>query len=294
MRGAARFSPVRRLVRSARGISQGSRFLQFCAQQEKNLGQSVFQGVDPCSFTETLKRDGVSFGLRLPNSTVQDLRRFADSTLCYADRNPKLGFHVAEREAAEDAFGRPILLAQYYNTAQQSPLIAELQSDPFLNLVAGKYLGSIPTHVGTNVWWTFPVEASEADRAKHAHFYHADIDDFAFMKFFFYLTDVEAGDGSHVCVPGTHRVPVVSRLSDYWTVRRYTDNEIEAACRHEPNVPIEITGSAGTGFAEDTLCIHKGMTPVRNARLLLQIQYALFDYGVQRDEIVSDALQRIV
>jgi hypothetical protein len=275
-------------------MSQGSRFSQFCVAQEKNLSQSAFVGVDSGTFTETLKRDGVSLGLRLPASVVQNLITFSDSALCYADRNPKLGFHVAEKEAAEVIFGRPILLAQYYNTAQQNPLIKELQSDPFLKLVAAKYLGSIPTHVGTNVWWTFPVQASEEDRAKHAHFYHADVDDFAFLKFFFYLTDVESGDGSHVCVPGTHRAPVVSRLSDYWTVRRYDDNEINTTYAHGPNSPMEITGEAGTGFAEDTLCVHKGMTPVRNARLLLQIQYALFDYGVQRDEIAPDALQRIV
>jgi hypothetical protein len=293
MRGVARFSPIRSVVRRARGMSQGSRFSHYCAAQEEGLSRSVFKGLDPIAFTEVLKRDGVSLGLSLPGSTVQNLKKFADSTLCYADRNPKLGFHVAQRQAAELVFGRPILLAQYYNTAQQSQLIAELQSDPFLSLVAAKYLGSIPTHVGTNVWWTFPVQASEEDRARHAHFYHADVDDFAFLKFFFYLTDVESGDGSHVCVPGTHRAPVVSRLSDYWTVRRYNDSEIDAAYGQGPSAPMEIIGGAGTGFAEDTLCVHKGMTPVRNARLLLQIQFALFDYGVQRDEITPDALQRI-
>ena len=51
--------------------------------------------------------------------------------------------------------------------------------------------------------------------------------------------------------------------------------------------------AAGTGFAENTLCIHKGSTPRATPRLLLQLQYALFDYGAMNDHVDRDRLRPI-
>jgi hypothetical protein len=117
------------------------------------------------------------------------------------------------------------------------------------------------------------------------------VDDFRFLKFFFYLTDVEKGDGAHVCVRGSHhRLPEI-RPSDRWNIRRYSDSEIEAF--YPPGDIVEVSGRAGSGFAENTLCVHKGRTPVVAPRLLLQLQYALFDYGVMNDRRESHALQLI-
>jgi len=52
-------------------------------------------------------------------------------------------------------------------------------------------------------------------------------------------------------------------------------------------------GPSGTGFAENTLCIHKGLTPKKNSRLLLQFEYALFDYGVMDDARDPNCLKMI-
>jgi hypothetical protein len=64
-------------------------------------------------------------------------------------------------------------------------------------------------------------------------------------------------------------------------VRRYRDAEIELT--YPRNRILEICGPAGTGFAENTLCIHKGQSPTSEDRLILQLQFALFDYGVMHD-----------
>ncbi len=148
-------------------------------------------------------------------------------------------------------------------------------------LDCGEILGSVPTHVGTNLWWTFPVKPLEADKSLHAHLFHRDVDDFHFFKFFFYLTPVKPGDGAHVCVFASHQNPPSFRFGDKWNLRRYSDSEIDGNYRKEEIV--EICGPAGTGFAENTLCIHKGLTPTMDGRLLIQIQFALFDYGSMHD-----------
>jgi hypothetical protein len=83
-------------------------------------------------------------------------------------------------------------------------------------------------------------------------------------------------------VVASHRSPPALRASDRWTIRRYSDEEIT---RQYPAADIrEICGEAGTGFAENTLCVHKGRTPESRARLLLQVQFAMFDYGFMHDE----------
>lgn len=188
--------------------------------------------------------------------------------------------------------GKPILLAQYFNTQRNCPTIDKLRHDPLIEWIAARYIGSVPSFVGANLWWTYAVKAREEDRFKHAHLYHRDVDCFRFFKFFFYLTDVLPGDGAHVAVAGSHHRPPTLQRFDAIKVRRYADEEIDSA--YAPDDIREICGPAGTGFAENTLCIHKGRTPVRQARLLLQLQFALFDYGVMHDNRDESDLHLIV
>lgn len=282
MRATARFVFLRRgmwLINKLLLSGPRKRFLLEC---QKRMGKSVFPALDLNAFTERLDKEGLSFGLKLPEDVVAEIGDYAQKTRCYADRDPDLGFFLNEREAMEDRLSKPILVAQYFNTTEYCPAIAQLAADPVIRHIACQYLGAVPKFVGANLWWTFPVAALESDRYRHAHFYHRDVDDYRFVKFFFYLTDVEAGDGAHVCVSGSHRNPPHFRLNDRWIVRRYADAEIERF--YPASRIIEIPGAAGDGFAEDTFCIHKGQTPIRAPRLLLQFQYSLFDYGTMHDQ----------
>ena len=292
MRGVARFGSVRSLVAGARGALHGERTRQMIETCERRADESWFAGLDRSDFVRRLRDDGIAFGLRLPSTVVAQIRTWAEQQLCYADRDPQLGFHLADRPAAEAKLEKPILLAQYFNTATDCAPITRLAADPVLQWVAASYLGSVPTFVGANLWWTFPVRALEADRNKHAHVYHRDVDDFRFFKFFFYLTDVPPGEGAHVCVTASHREPPQLRAGDRWNIRRYGDDEISAV--YPPARVKEICGEAGVGFAENTLCIHKASTPRHEARLLLQLQFALFDYGAMHDRRPLQALSRLV
>ena len=292
MRGAARFATIRQVVGQSRRVLQRRRLQEHLAECEARLHDSVFAPLDRTDFVRRLQHDGVAFGLKLPSSMVADVLEYATRNVCYADRRAGCGFRVDGRSAAEAELGKPILVAQYFNTAADCSAIGQLTRDPLLQWIAGTYLQSVPTFVGSNLWWTFPVQALEEDRDRHAHLFHRDVDDFRFFKFFFYLTDVEPGDGAHVCVLASHRRPPVLRAGDRWNLRRYTDAEVER-CFSARDIA-EICGSAGTGFAENTLCVHKGLTPTRAPRLLLQLQYALFDYGVMHDRRSPSALAMLV
>jgi hypothetical protein len=290
MRGAARFAAVRELVTQSRRMAHAGRVRPYLARLDARLDETAFPGISRHAFVLELRDNGIAFGLKLPPETVSDIVAVAESQPCYADRNPRHGFYLQDRAAAEAALGKPILLAQYFNAAE-SPAIRRLMDDPLLQAIACDYLQSMPTFVGANLWWTFPVKALESDRAEHAHLFHRDVDDFRFFKFFFYLTDVAPGEGAHVCVVASHRRPPISRTGDRWNIRRYSDDEI--AAQFAPDKILEICGPAGTGFAENTLCVHKGRTPTTRPRLLLQLQYALFDYGAMHDRRRADELTLI-
>jgi Phytanoyl-CoA dioxygenase (PhyH) len=292
MRGVARFGFVRTTVRRARQLVQRRRIAVFTESHRQTIESSIFAGADPTAIAGDLRRDGVAFGLRLPAHVVDEVLGYAKGAPCYADREPALGFHLGSHDKAEAALGKTILVAQYFNTERDCPAVAKLAKDPVLQLIAEQYLGSLPKLVGVDLWWTFPVDATAEDRHRHAHLFHRDVDDFAFVKFFFYLTDVARADGPHVCVRGSHRVPPLVTWRDRFRLRRYTDDEIAALYPAADVVTIE--GEAGTGFAEDTLCVHKGTTPEGNPRLLLQFEYALFDYGVMSDSRPLEALGALV
>ncbi len=281
MRGIARFKVVRQCVTAMRRIVQKQRLNRLLHDCELRKKDSVFFNLNVASFSSTLKTDGVAFGLTLPGASTNAMLAWSATQTCYADREPTLGFELKDKSRAEEKLGKPILLAQYFNTTLLCPEISKLACDPVLLTIAAKYLGSAPCFVGANLWWTFPVRATEADRNRHAHLFHRDVDDFRFLKFFFYLTDVDAGEGAHICVVASNHQPLRLKTFDQWNLRRFTDQEVEHC--YPPSQIREVCGAAGTGFAEDTLCLHKGSTPVQKARLLLQLQYALYDYGVMHD-----------
>jgi len=245
------------------------------------MSQTLFPSIDRQSFVQELRDNGIAFGLALPEPVATSIRQYAEAAPCYADRNENHGYTLNRTKEAEAVLQKPIMLSQYFNAADACPDIHRLVNDPMLQAIACEYMECVPAFVGTNLWWTFPVQALEEDRAYHAHVHHRDVDDFRFFKFFFYLTDIQEGDGAHVCVVGSHKRPPEIRFGDKWNIRRYTDDEISAS--YPANSIKEICAPAGTGFAENTLCIHKGTTPTKTPRLLLQLQYALFDYGVTDD-----------
>jgi hypothetical protein len=145
----------------------------------------------------------------------------------------------------------------------------DLANHPDVLRLAGDYLGYTPTITLMGLRWSFPCGDTDAD-VQH---YHRDSEPGS-IKLMVYLTDVDAGNGPHSYVPGTHLDRMPLRL------RRYSDREVAA----EHGDGVTITGAAGTSFVIDSKGIHKGTPPARADRLLLVIQYSLlpclmYDYA---------------
>lgn len=159
--------------------------------------------------------------------------------------------------------GNDVQLAHYTrNSLAEFPEIVAIANDSKILNVVSKYLGVKPTISNINCWWSF----GSRESAKEAQFYHRDMDDFKFVKLFFYLTDVTADSGPHIFVKGSHKSNKLTEL------RRFSDDEvIESFGNEKITTLIEAKGAC---FLEDTYGVHKGQLPIKGNRLLLQVQYS--------------------
>ncbi|MCA1993058.1 MAG: hypothetical protein LDL41_13630 [Coleofasciculus sp. S288] len=252
---------------------------------------STFKHLDANPIATTLKKDGLYCGIILPKNLQQEILEFAHITCCYGDREPHLGFLYSKKEQIEKEIDRTFLTAQYFNTSLLCPAIKYLGSDPKLIEIATLYLGVKPVYTGSRLWWNFAVKDEKPyDPNKTITFFHYDLDDYACLRFFFYLTDVGCHDGPHVCVRSSHINKKTIHV--FSPVKRRTDQDIINYYKSE-NI-VTICGEAGFGFAEDTFCYHKATRPLRSDRLMLQIQFAIHDYGLHNDLKEPSLLKRII
>jgi hypothetical protein len=149
--------------------------------------------------------------------------------------------------------------------------VQKLVFDQSLLYFAQEYLGSKPILDLVAFWWSLPFGGKGKSAA--AQLYHFDMDRIKFIKFFFYLTDVNPDTGPHCYVKGSHKVlPKILRRDG-----RFSDQEIRD-CYGSDNL-IEICGKKGTIMAVDTRGFHKGKELLINNRLLLQIEFANSMFG---------------
>lgn len=253
-----------------------------------NLSQpedTIFPGTDINYVIDCLTKDGLYLGLDLPESVVQQIVQFANDTPCYGNGKSYFGFYYHEKAEVSKKIGKEFSIADYFNT-YECDAIQMIIKDPVLLQIARRYLGGSPVHQGTRLRWSFRNDSSEFEKYRYNQTFHYDVDDYCAMKFFFYLTEVQSGDGPHMCIVGSHK----SKKFLHKILRGHY---------HEKNVlnfyksrdVKSIYGNPGCGFVEDIFIMHKGLKPVNNDRLLLIIEFALKDYGMQHDRIEESRLK---
>lgn len=247
--------------------------LSYEISQVKN---SVFQDIDVEAAVSSLKTDSYALGLNLPQDVIQEILDYAHSAPSYADRNPEQTFYYRNKEKKEASLGKPIRLGSYFN-AEGCSIIRKLENDPGILAIAAKFLEAAPVHIATELWWSFPVSGTPLEQLKAAQVFHYDLDDYRFIKFFFYLTDVDQSSGPHVLLRGSHKNKKFFHQLLGVRCASKDDKEI-IECYGAENL-VTLCGSAGLGFAEDSTCFHKGTLPSGKERLLLQMEFAITNYG---------------
>ena len=193
---------------------------------------------------------------------IAEIRRFAFSTPAFATRFDER-ITIDEAQPPQDHSRYEWRMSELIKL----PAVQRLLRDGAFHQIAQSYIGCRPILTSVTLWLD-PV----FDGPAPAHVYHFDNDGPGFLKFFIYLSDVDAESGAHTYIQGSHshHKPEAFHVSQRYErddLRRYygADNEIVFAA------------PAGTILVEDTTGFHRGMDPIHGYRLLLQLQYSAID-----------------
>lgn len=267
----ARFEPVRTIA-------------SYGAREPRDVTSPILTNADAKRLAADVKRDGIALGLNLSNDVRDELIAWAKATPRYGNICKDWGYDDDGRAAAEAKVGRKFTVGHYFNTSD-CPAVRRLVDDPLLAELARSYIGARAKYISTHMWWSYANEVSDADRNSYAQQFHFDLDDYRFMKFFFYLTDVDLDSGPHTYMRGTHHA---KQMKDLFPMRRFTDEEVHAQWGKENEV--KVTGDAGSGFIVDTFGIHKGTPPRKRDRLVIELEWGHHYYGFGNDEVPQHEL----
>ena len=126
--------------------------------------------------------------------------------------------------------------------------------------LAQSYLGCVPTLYSINVYWmlkNFTGCSEGPDIISGIQKFHRDYDDYKFLCFFVYLTDVDDNSAPHLFIEGSH-------LTEGYS---YDINKVK-----------KFIGPMGTTVAEDTYGFHSGGSgakELKNDRLVLWFRFGL-------------------
>jgi hypothetical protein len=218
-----------------------------------------------------IKKNGFYiFDKILPEEVVNEIYNYALSEpVNYLD------VEVGKDAATKVLFdpGKPISPRYMFSGSSmvKSEAMQNLIFDQSLLAFAQKYLDVKPILDLLAFWWSAPFNGEGKSAA--AQMYHFDMDRIKFLKFFFYLTDVNTDTGPHCYVKASHTILPESLSRD----GRFTDEEIEM--NYGKDSLIEICGKKGTIIAVDTRGFHKGKDLMKDSRLLFQIEFANSMFG---------------
>ena len=179
------------------------------------------------------------------------------------------------------------------NELFKNHIVQELACDPRVLKIAQDYLGTLPVLDFVAMWWHTKSPSPDKEAAQYFHF---DMDRLRWIKFFFYLTDVNEKSGPHVFVPKSHLdngLPFSLRSKGY---TRLEDSQVDKVFPAESWKTF--TGPIGSMIVEDTRGLHKGKHVENGDRLVFQLQFtsSLFGKSIEKIEInpgdVGEKLKR--
>lgn len=262
---ASRFYSIRRVIKWFRKFSEVSDYEEI---------QSLFD-IDTTTAIKNLEQKGISQGLKLPDDIVTNIQQFARTQPCYGNGKAALGFVYGQKEAAQEVANEHFSQAIFLHHEKKLSVIQEIAEDPKLLSTIGEYFGTKPMFVGSRLWWTFSSEEDQFDVTNTSAFFHFDKDDYAAIRVFFYLNDVDEENGPHQAVLGSHRNKKLKQMlslgqrSYQQMMEQYSEEQILTVC-----------GPSGSGFIEDPFILHRATRPEKRDRLILQLRYATRDYNI--------------
>ena len=229
--------------------------------------------------------DGFQYLPSLSKSLARDILSFASTSFHDIPDSPK------EQVPPHLLHSNPHLLSLFCSRHIVEPIAS--------------YLNIIPSIQYISLWKTNPT--SDSVRTSEMY-WHMDHHGHKFVKVFFYLSDVELGDGHHQFISNSHLQPDFDDflckksplLFEHLSCKRKLRGQHQLS--DDVLLPImdsciSVVGPCGSGFMEDTRGLHRG-TPIilDRSRIILQALFVPFDSmkdPIHKVQISPDIIQLI-
>jgi hypothetical protein len=216
-----------------------------------------------------LQRDGyMILPLRLSADQIDALRAFAFSTPAHGvDMSKEIMISPDNLPDGEARY------SWWMHDLARLPVIQRLIGDGPYCAIAQNYLGCRPTLAHISLWIDVPFVGKY-----DAYIYHYDNEGPGFFKFFFFLSDVADGTGTHLFISGTQAHTKPKRFA---RAGRYEESELFELYPREREVAMR--GPTGTILAEDTSGFHRGSALERDYRLIMQIEFSAIEVPTDQE-----------
>ena len=155
-------------------------------------------------------------------------------------------------------------VTSFINLKNDCTIKSLLLSKPVISL-AKNYLNTDTFSISAAFFVSIPGEISREEKYANAQYFHWDNDFSKFFKLYIYLTDVDDNSGPHIFIPKTHK----KKLLRTGLARLYDDDLIYNLYKKK----IKFNGKSGSIFFTDGYGLHKGETPTKNSRLIINVHF---------------------
>jgi ectoine hydroxylase-related dioxygenase (phytanoyl-CoA dioxygenase family) len=212
-----------------------------------------------------------------------------DSARKPGDRSPSTVYFTEEEEKrGQDYFRQHTNYVSIANPLINASVVNEIAFSDIPLDIAHQYLGCVPALGGMNLRKSYRNELPEFDTL----YFHVDPNSPRFLKFFFYLNDVDLNGGPFCYVRGSQK----KRFRGWMSKGRWSLDEMEHVYGKE-NV-MYLTANVGDIIVADTNGFHRGSKITGNDRTMLTLDYVVHEEmdGTQsrsQFQIASDVLNRL-
>ena len=180
----------------------------------------------------------------LSNDEIKEIVKYLDNLKGYQFHVPNRAYNKTPEKFTDNLNWN--ICSYKMNHLMHNPTILKLVTRPDIVALAQEYIGCLPTITSVSAWWS-----KFTGETFHTQNMHRDYDDFRFLAFFIYLSDVDEDNGPHVYYANTHK----------------GSNDMS-------NKKV-ITGKAGTAIFGDTYALHYGQPLNSGKRLLFWSRYTM-------------------
>ena len=233
----------------------------------------VKKGIFSKDLTYKIDEDGCSKAYILKENLREE---FLNEAALNSDLEYKQNKHIDQnilikkkQENLENYFDRLInekisRVTGFIDLKKDSKVKTFLTSRPIISL-AKNYLNRQHFSISASFFLSNPIEISKQEKYSNAQFFHWDNDFSKFLKLYIYLTDVDEDSGPHIYIPKSHK----KKKLESSLARLYDDNFIYSSYDEK----IKYKGKAGSIFFADGYGLHKGETPKKKSRLILNVHF---------------------